>query len=132
MTGFSLGQRVSGVVKKVTKEGGCTLSLENEVLGVVEAYHCTGSLLIKKQKQLILRSFLSDGIKKGMMVKGVVLWVDYVENHVEISLDPKVISSISENQGTEWNRKFRKSQTIYLQMVLLGSGLYAKPLQKSC
>lgn len=39
---YNIGQRVCCLVKKLKKKGGCSVILEDEVEGFVDAQHCGG------------------------------------------------------------------------------------------
>lgn len=41
LTKLNLGQKISGVVKRVQKQGGCSLLLNNQIQGIVAPQHCT-------------------------------------------------------------------------------------------
>lgn len=48
---------------------------------------------------LILKNMVSANVKSGDKCKGVVLFINYMENYLEISLKTDVYSCINENQG---------------------------------
>lgn len=89
-----LGQKVEGVVEKVT-EHGLVLKLGDNLQGTVRKDHYSGNP------------------KKGDKVKGVVLWVNFMYELVEVSLLPHLVSSVSVKQG--------KCQDLPLETQLRGT-----------
>ncbi|XP_008558137.1 protein RRP5 homolog [Microplitis demolitor] len=75
-----LGQRVKGVVDKVT-EHGLVLKLENDVAATVRSCH------FKKP------------YKVGNQVEATVLWINYIHELVEVTLLPTLVSSINSKQN---------------------------------
>ncbi|XP_036148690.1 protein RRP5 homolog isoform X2 [Monomorium pharaonis] len=76
-----LGQKVTGIVKKITDHG-LVLQLDNQLMGTVRKDHCFGD------PQL------------GDKVFGTILWKNYVHELVDVSLLPKIINGISSKQKT--------------------------------
>ena len=74
-----LGQKVEGIVEKVT-EYGLVLRLTDNLQATVRKYHYLGNL------------------KVGDNVKGAILWVNFMHELVEVTLLPQLISHISIKQ----------------------------------
>ncbi|KYN31201.1 Protein RRP5 like protein, partial [Trachymyrmex septentrionalis] len=74
-----LGQKIIGTVKKIT-EHGLVLQLSNELMGTVRKDHYCGNPQV------------------GDKVFGTILWKDYINEFVDVSLLPRIINSISSKQ----------------------------------
>ncbi|XP_063988283.1 protein RRP5 homolog [Diachasmimorpha longicaudata] len=77
---MKLGERVSGVVEKIV-EHGVIVNLDNGVPATVREFH------------------LKKSLKIGDQVKGCVLWINYIDELVEITLNPIFINAIKPKQN---------------------------------
>ncbi|KAJ8683691.1 hypothetical protein QAD02_019483 [Eretmocerus hayati] len=77
---INIGQRIKATVESIMDRG-LVLKLDRDVKGLVRTGHYSGSY------------------KQGDTVEGVVLWVNYPHEFVEISLNRHVIESISEDNS---------------------------------
>jgi len=75
----TLGQKVTGTVKKIT-EHGLVVQLNNQLMGIVRKDHYFGNPQI------------------GDKVFGTILWKNYIHELVDISLLPRIINGISSKQ----------------------------------
>ncbi|KAG5306190.1 RRP5 protein, partial [Acromyrmex insinuator] len=74
-----LGQKVTGTVEKIT-EHGLVLQLSNQLMGTVRKDHYCGNPQV------------------GDKVFGTILWKDYINEFVDVSLLPRIINGISSKQ----------------------------------
>ncbi|KYM75390.1 Protein RRP5 like protein, partial [Atta colombica] len=74
-----LGQKITGTVKKIT-EHGLVLQLNNQLMGTVRKDHYCGNPQV------------------GDKVFGTILWKDYINEFVDVSLLPRIINGISSKQ----------------------------------
>lgn len=79
ISSIKLGQKVDGTVETIT-EHGLVLKLKDNLKATVRREHYQG------------------GVKIGDKVKGVVLWINFIYELLEVSLLPHLVSSISVNQ----------------------------------
>ncbi|XP_071562624.1 rRNA biogenesis protein RRP5 [Temnothorax nylanderi] len=75
----TLGQKVTGIVKKIT-EHGLVLQLNDQLMATVRKDHCFGNPQV------------------GDQVFGTILWKNYVHELVDVSLLPRIINGISSKQ----------------------------------
>lgn len=76
-----LGQKVTGIVEKITSYG-LVFELNNRLKGIVRNDH------------------YSNEFKVGDKVFGTILWKNYVDEYVEVSLLPRIVNGISSKQET--------------------------------
>ncbi|KAG5341859.1 RRP5 protein, partial [Acromyrmex heyeri] len=74
-----LGQKVTGTVGKIS-EHGLVLQLSNQLIGTVRTDHYCGNPQV------------------GDKVFGTILWKDYINGFVDVSLLPRIINGISSKQ----------------------------------
>ncbi|XP_043469012.1 protein RRP5 homolog [Leptopilina heterotoma] len=79
ISSVKLGQKVDGTVETIT-EHGLVLKLKKNLKATVRREHYQG------------------GVKIGDKVKGVVLWINFIYELLEVTLLPHLVSSISVNQ----------------------------------
>lgn len=79
ITKANLGQRITGKVEKVT-ENGLVLDLENNLRGTVR------------------KDQYKKNLKVGDKVSGTIIWINYIHEIVEVTLNPVAINSIATKQ----------------------------------
>jgi len=78
ISSLTLGQKVNATVENITESGTLTLRLnDHDLKGVVQPEHYL------------------DVPKEGDTVFGIIMWKNYIDNVVEMSLLPRVINSIA-------------------------------------
>ncbi|XP_044002312.1 protein RRP5 homolog [Aphidius gifuensis] len=100
-----VGQQVAGVVEKVT-DNGLVLKLDNDVSAIVRNDQLKGSY------------------KEGYKVKGIVLWINYIHDVVEVSLLTHLLSGNSKGHF-HWSEIAKNDKTILKGEIIIVTPWFA-------